>query len=80
MTAKQILDGHPDGTKIGGAADLIGMYGATPVAQAGAITSPGSTASTGSSPVGYGSTTQADAVVTAVRAIVLALKNLGITA
>lgn len=81
MTAyKQILDGHPDGTKIGVSTDLIGMYGATPVAQASAITSPGSTASTASSPVGFGSTTQADAIVTAVRSIVTALKNVGITA
>ena len=58
----------------------VGFYGVTPVVQTSVITSPGTTASTSSSPVGYGTTTQADAIVTAVRAICLALHNLGLTA
>lgn len=71
----------PNGTSFGQTtSEKISMYGVTPVTQASAITSPGSTASTSSSPVGYGSTTQADAIVTAVRSIVTALKNLGVTA
>ena len=58
----------------------IGFYGVTPVVQTSAITSPGSTASTASSPTGYGTTTQADAIVTAVRALCAAMKSLGLTA
>lgn len=48
-------------------------------AQAAAITPPASTASTNTTPYGYSTQAQADAVVTAVRAIITALHNAGIT-
>jgi hypothetical protein len=62
------------------ASDLISVYGVTPVAQAGSITAPASTGSTTSTPYGYTTSAQADAIVTAVRAIITALHNFGITA
>lgn len=62
------------------ATDLVSFYGATPIDQAAAITSPGSTAATTTTPWGYGSSTQADAVVTSVRAILVALRDVGIIA
>jgi len=73
---------NPDGTRLGqSSTDKIGFFGlTTPIVQPSAITAVGTTASTSSSPVGYGSTTQADAVVTAVNACITALKNLGLTA
>lgn len=81
MSVKNLDDGNDDGWSFGqGTTSLVSVYGVTPVVQAAAITSPGSTASTSSSPVGFGSTTQADAIVTAVRSIITALKNIGITA
>lgn len=60
---------------------LIGFYGTTsPVAQAAAITSPGTTAATTSTPWGYSTSTQADAIVTAVRSILTALRNVNLIA
>jgi len=61
-----------------GASNLWAVYDSTPVAQAAAITSPGSTAATTTTPWGFGSSTQADAIVTSVRSILTALRNCGI--
>lgn len=84
MAVKQLSDGNPSGTTLGqDSTDLVSFYGATPVDQAAAITKPGTTASTASTPVGYTTTTQADAIVTAVRALIDALgstSGVGITA
>jgi hypothetical protein len=67
------------GVQIGRASQFIGMYGATPVARAAAITGPAATASTNVTPFGYTTSTQADAIVTAVNSIITALKNIGVT-
>jgi len=69
-----------DGTTIAGASsDKISAYGATPVTQAAAITDPGTvTASNGG--WGFATSTQANAINTAVSSIITALKNFGITA
>lgn len=58
----------------------IGFYGATPVAQASTIASVATTAATTSTPWGYSTSTQADAVVTALNSVITALKNIGIVA
>lgn len=80
MAIKQLSDGGPDGTRLGqSASDLIALHGATPVAQAAMTTAPAATAATNSSPYGY-SQTQADAIVTWIRAVDTALKNKGIIA
>lgn len=70
------------GTVMGDSATaLIGFYGVTsPVAQASAITSPATTAATTSTPWGYSTSTQADALVTAVNSILTALRNLNLIA
>lgn len=78
-SAIQIIgDGNPSGTSLGlSATELIGMHGVVAV-QAAAITAP---VATGSATSSYGFTqTQADALVTAVRAIIVALQAKGITA
>lgn len=81
MAVEQLTKKNVDGTNLGQtAAELIALHGATPVAQATVITPVGTTASTSSSPVGFGSTTQADAIVTNLNAVILALKNKGILA
>jgi hypothetical protein len=80
MAVEQLGGRADDGTTVAGATtDLVSLYGVTPVAQASAITGP---ATTGSAVSGYGFTTasQADAVVTSVNSIILALKNIGVTA
>lgn len=70
----------PDGTSMGlSTTEKVSVYGVTPVIQASALTAVTTTASTTTTPYGYTST-QADAIVTAVNAIITALKNFGITA
>jgi hypothetical protein len=79
-TVEQVTYNSPDGATMGKAAtEKISFYGVTPVIQASAITAPVTTASTTTTPYGYTST-QADAIVTSVRAIIVALQNVGITA
>ncbi|MFC3231272.1 hypothetical protein ACFOGJ_28750 [Marinibaculum pumilum] len=66
MSIRHLSDQNPDGTVMGaGAGDRIAFYGATPVAQAGAIASTAGTAST---------------TANAVNAILTALRNLGLVA
>ena len=82
MGVKYLGDYGPSGVCIGrAAADLVGFYGATPVAQASTFTSVGTTAATSTTNAyGYSTSTQADAIVTAVNAIITALENIGIAA
>lgn len=71
---KQLSDGRSDGTLFGqSTTDKIGFYGlATPIvqpsgaAQAAVATSTITTASTTTSPAGYATTTQADAIAAQV--------------
>lgn len=80
MAVEQIGARSVDGVTIGGATtDKISLYGVTPVVQASAITAPATTLSVSSGHYGFGST-QANAITTAISAIVTALKNAGITA
>lgn len=79
---ERLDSGTADGCNIGGATtDLVGFYGETPVDQAAAITSVTTTAATSTTNAfGYATSTQADAIVTAVNAIIVALQDIGITA
>jgi len=68
----------PEGYVLGpSTTDLVGFYGKTPVARAAAITLPAATAATNSTPYGY-SQTQADAIVTSLRACLTALQANGL--
>lgn len=76
MTVKQLSDGGPDGTVLGQAGDKIAFFGAVPSAQMTATTAPAGTAATNSTPYGF-SQTQADAIVTWIRAVDAELKAKG---
>ena len=81
-TAYRYLDdGNDDGTIFGqDSSALISIWGATPGTQASHITSVSTAAATTTTPYGYAASTQADAIVTAVNAILVALENFGILA
>ena len=74
-------DGNPDGMMIGiSSTEKIGFYGTTPSAQISHITSLATTAVTTTTPYGYATSTQGDAVATCVNAILVALETLGLVA
>jgi len=78
--ARQLSDGNSQGTVLGTAAtDLIGFYGATPVAQRSGSTQAAvtTTSATTTSPWGFSTSTQANAIVTLVNELRAALVNLG---
>ena len=63
---RQLSDGDDSGTSLGqSSTDLVSLYGATPVAQASAIASPGSALSS---------------VKTTLISVLTALRNLGVIA
>ena len=67
--------------KIGQAStDTIGFYGSDGAARLAVTTAPASTGATNSSPYGFTGATQADAIVTWIRAVDAQLKSLGIIA
>jgi hypothetical protein len=64
-----LTDGRPDGALIGTtSSDKFGFYGATPIAQRSGASQAAvtTTAATSTSPFGYATAAQADAVVTLV--------------
>jgi hypothetical protein len=74
-------DGNDDGTILGkSSSSLISVFGATPADQAAHITSVSTAAATTSTPYGYAASTQADAIVTAVNAILVAIEDFGVVA
>lgn len=78
MPAEYLGTGNDDGVTLGrNAADKVAFHGATPVAQVTGFTAPASTAATNSTPYGF-SQTQADAIVTWIRAADAALKAKGL--
>jgi hypothetical protein len=80
MPVTQLSNGNTDGVALGqSATDLVGFHGATPVARVSGFVAPAATAATNSSPFGY-SQTQADAIVTWIRAADAALKAKGLIA
>lgn len=67
MAANQLSNGNSEGTKLGqSTSDKIAFYGGTPVAQRANASQAAvsTTASTTTSPAGYATTTQANAIVT----------------
>lgn len=81
-TIKQLSDGGPDGLKVGqSATDKVGFYGTTPVvqqtSQAAVSTSVAIAISSG---YGFSTQAQADAIVTLVNALRLAMVNNGLIA
>lgn len=78
MAAKQLSDGGPDGTVLGqSSSDKIGFYGTAGTVKATGFTAPAATAATNSTPYGF-SQTQADAIVTWIRAADAELKAKGL--
>lgn len=82
MTARQLSSLDSDGIVLGqSSTDLIAFYGATPVARPAAITAVNTAAATSTTNAyGYTTSTQADAIVTAVNSIITKLQTLGLTA
>lgn len=80
---KQLSDNNSGGTGLGqSATDTIGFYGTTPVAQrgGGAQAAVSTTAATSTTPFGFGTSTQAQAVVTLVNELRAALVAVGLIA
>lgn len=76
MAVKHLSDGRADGVMLGqSATDKVGEYGVTPVAQrAGAAQAAvTTTAATSTTPYGYATSAQADAIVTLVNELRAAL-------
>jgi hypothetical protein len=80
MPVRELSDGNPDGTRLGNASsDLLGFYGlTTPIVRPSVTAYTTTTAATSTSPWGFGTSTQADAVNTAVRQMATALRSLGL--
>ncbi len=78
----QQLSAGGDGCVMGlSATDKIGFYGlATPIVQPATIAAVGTTAVTTTAPFGFGTSTQATAVLTSLNSVVAALIALGLIA
>lgn len=77
----QIHDGNPDGVQYGGSAtEKLGFYGATPVVQrsGAAQAAAATTGATSTSPWGFSTSTQANAIVTLVNELRAALVENGL--
>jgi hypothetical protein len=79
MAVKQLSDGGSAGVCLGQTGDKVGFFGTAPTAKATGFTAPAATAATSSTPFGY-SETQANAIVTWMRAVDAELKAKGIIA
>lgn len=79
-TLEQVTYNSPDGATIGASpTEKVSFYGETPVVQAASVASVTTTAATSTTNAyGYTTAAQADAIVTAVNAIKVALTNIGI--
>lgn len=78
---EEIGKDQSDGILIGKTSSaLVGFFGTSPVAQQSTATAVATTAATSTNPWGFGGSTQANAIVTAVNACLTALKNLGLIA
>ena len=79
MPIKYITDGDSDGSVMGRTStEKIGFFGATPIVKTSVTDYTTTTASTSTSPWGYGSSTQATALNAAVVAIMARGKALGL--
>lgn len=76
MAVRHLSDGNPSGNTFGqSSSDLISFYNAPPIAQRtnASQAAVGTTASTTTTPAGYSTTTQANAIVTLVNELRAAL-------
>lgn len=76
MAVEYLGTGNPDGTSMGlSTTEKISFYGVTPIVQrsGAAQAAVSTTASTSTTPYGYATTTQADAIVTLVNELRAAL-------
>ena len=82
MAVKYLDDGNDDGTNFGqSTSSKIGFYGlTTPIVQPTGGVAVTTTAATTSTPYGYTTSTQANAIVTAVNATLANLRALGLVA
>lgn len=83
MAVNQLSDARTDGTTLGqSTTDLISFHGVAPTAQrsGSAQAAVSTTASTTTTPAGYATTTQANAIVTLVNELRAALVAKGIIA
>lgn len=81
MAIKYLSDQNPDGTVLGTTStDLIGFYGATPIAQrsGSAQSAVSTTAATTTTPWGFSTSTQADTLVTLVNELRAAAVAVGL--
>ncbi len=79
MAARQISDGNPDGLSIGqSSTDKIGFYGTAPSVKTSITDYTTTTAATSTSPWGFGTSTQANALNAAVVAIMAQGKAKGL--
>jgi hypothetical protein len=80
MALRELSDGNPDGTRLGqSSSDKLGFYGlSTPIVRPSVTAYTTTTAATSTSPWGFATSTQADAVNTAARQAVTALRALGL--
>lgn len=77
----QVLgNGNPDGTKVVNAAtELLHLYGGTPVDQPASVadvTTTGATSTTNA--YGYTTAAQADAIITAINALLARVREIGV--
>lgn len=80
MAARQLSNGSSEGQVLGqSASDLIAFHGAAPVDQAANVAAVATTAATNSTPYGYAQA-QANAIVTAVNALLAMAKEKGLMA
>lgn len=82
MAVRELSDLRVDGTRLGqSATDLVGFFGATPVDQIANVASVNTTAATSTTNAfGYTTSTQADAIVTTLNAVIAGLEELGLFA
>jgi hypothetical protein len=73
-------DQQLDGAVIGASGGTVGFYGTTPVARPATVAAVSTTAATTSTPFGYTTAEQADAIVTSLNSVIAHLKTLGLIA
>lgn len=80
MAAGEVLgNGNSSGTNFGRSTDKIGFYGlTTPIVQPTGATAVATTAAVSTTPYGYSTSTQANAIVTGLNVVIANLKALGL--
>ena len=81
MAVEELDNGNDEGVRLGQATtSLVGFYGTAPCNQPANVTSVSTAAATTTTPYGYAASTQADAIVTAINAIITNLEEMGLMA